>query len=44
METPEMWEKVEDLRKQKYAEKSSEENSMDLDAVHKEIVDPAGNR
>ena len=44
VETPEMWEKVEDLRKEKYAEESTEENSMDLDVGHKEIAGCAGNR
>ena len=44
VETPEMWEKVEDLRKKKFAEEFTEENSMDLDAGHKETADSAGNR
>ena len=44
VKTPEMWEKVMDLRKKKFAEEFTEENSMDLDAGHKETADSAGNR
>ena len=45
VQTPEMWEKVVDLRKKMLpVEESTEENSMDLDAEHKETADSAGNR
>ena len=44
VETPELWDKVEDLRKVKYAEEAPEENSMELDVRHKELAACAGNR
>ena len=48
VQTPELWEKVEDMRRQmKPVEVSTEENAMALDAgsvEHRETAEEAGNR
>ena len=44
VETPELWEEVEDLRRERQTEEAPDEGSLELDMRHKEVAVVAGNR